>query len=166
MMEYRILRAQPTDWKQVRSVRLRALADSPDAFGSTLDQEQQLTDDEWCSRSGNVSVAQFLAIAPSGSELGIAVGAPYSGQEQTAGLFSMWVAPEARKRGVGVALVQAVIEWAQSEGYYRIILDVGDTNTPAIRLYQSCGFIRTGRTGTLPPPRQYIGEHEMERILS
>ena len=78
----------------------------------------------------------------------------------------MWVAPEARKRGVGVALVQAVIEWAQSEGYYRIILDVGDTNTPAIRLYQSCGFIRTGRTGTLPPPRQYIGEHEMERILS
>ncbi len=165
-MEYQILRAQPTDWQQVRSVRLRALADSPDAFGSMLGEEQQLTDNEWRSRSENVNVAQFLAIAPNGNGLGIAVGAPYSSQEQTAGLFSMWVAPEARKRGVGVALVQAVIGWAQTEGYYRVILDVGDTNTPAIRLYKSCGFVPTGRTGALPPPRQHIGEHEMERILS
>ena len=166
MMEYRILRARPSHWQRVRSVRLRALADAPDAFGSTLDEERQLTDNEWSSRSENVKVAQFLAIASNGSELGIAVGAPYSGQEQAAGLFSMWVAPEARKHGVGVALVQAVIEWAQSEGYSRILLDVGNTNAPAISLYRSCGFIPTGRTGTLPSPRQHIGEHEMERILS
>lgn len=165
-MEYRILRAQPTDWQQIRSVRLRALADSPDAFGSTLNEEQQLTDDEWRSRSESPSIARFLAIATGGSGLGIAVGAPCSGQERTAGLFSMWVAPEARKRRVGVALVQAVIEWAQTEGYRRIILDVGDANTPAIRLYQSCNFVPTGRTGTLPPPRHHISEHEMERILS
>ncbi len=166
MMEYQVLRAQPTEWQQLRSVRLRALEDSPDAFGSTLEEEQQLTDDEWRSRSENVNVAQFLAIAPDGNGLGIAVGAPYSGYEQTAGLFSMWVAPEARKRRIGIALVQAVIEWAQTESYHRIILDVGDANIPAIRLYQSCGFVPTGRAGSLPPPRQHIGEYEMERILS
>ena len=164
-MEYRIFRAQPTNWQQVRSVRLRALADSPDAFGSTLTEEQQLTDDKWLIRSKNINVAQFLAIAPRGHELGMAVGALYNDQAQTAGLFSMWVAPEARKCGVGLALVQAVIEWAQTEGYCRILLEVGDTNTPAIRLYQACGFTPTGRTGTLPPPRHHIGEHEMERIL-
>ena len=166
MMEYRILRAQPTDWQQVRSVRLRALADAPDAFGSTFKEEQQLTDNKWRSRSENVNIAQFLAISPSGNGFGIAVGAPCSEQEQTAGLFSMWVAPEARKLRIGIALVQTVIDWAQSENYRRIILDVGDTNTPAIRLYQSCGFIPTGRTGSLPPPRDHIGELEMERMLS
>ncbi|MEM1255980.1 MAG: GNAT family N-acetyltransferase [Cyanobacteria bacterium P01_H01_bin.21] len=165
-MEYRILRAQPTDWQQVRSVRLRALADAPDAFGSTFEEEQQLTDKEWRSRSKNLNVAQFLAISPSGHGLGIAVGAPCSEQEQTAGLFSMWVASETRKCRIGIALVKTVIDWAQAEGYRRIILDVGDANTPAIRLYQACGFVLTGRTGSLPPPRDHIRELEMERVFS
>jgi ribosomal protein S18 acetylase RimI-like enzyme len=76
----------------------------------------------------------------------------------------MWIAPEARKQGVGVALVQAVVEWAESEKHRRIILDAANTNTAAIRLYESCGFVPTGKTGALPPPRDHILEHEMARI--
>lgn len=164
-MEYRIVRALPADWERVRSIRLRSLADAPDAFASELADELQLTDDQRRSRSENDGVAQFLALSADGEAVGLAVGAPYKGAAQTAGLFAMWVAPAARNCGIGAALVQAVIDWAHSEKHRRILLDVGTTNAPAIRLYESCGFAPTGKTGTLPPPRQHLAELQMEKLL-
>ena len=40
----------PHEWRTYKDLRLRALADSPDAFGSTLAAEQDRTDAEWSSR--------------------------------------------------------------------------------------------------------------------
>jgi hypothetical protein len=42
-------------------------------------------------------------------------------------------------------------------------LEVGDTNAYAVRLYERAGFVPTGVTASLPPPRAHITEHE--RIL-
>lgn len=163
--EYRIRRAQAADWRCLRSIRLRSLADTPDAFGSTLAEEQRLSEDAWRRRGESRGVAQFLAATPDHGEIGIAVGAAYAGLEATAGLFAMWIAPEARRHGVGAALVRAVVDWARSESYRRVILNVGEANAPAIRLYESCGFVATGKTRLLPPPRQHIAEAQMEKRL-
>ena len=38
------------EWAVYKDLRLRALADSPDAFGSTLAKEQNRSDAEWASR--------------------------------------------------------------------------------------------------------------------
>lgn len=92
---------------------------------------------------------------------GIVVGGPL---EDTAGLFSLWVAPEARGQGLGAALVQAAIAWARGRGHDRLLLDVGDANRTAIALYAALGFEPTGRTGTLPPPRTHVREHQ--RVLA
>ncbi|WP_442511716.1 GNAT family N-acetyltransferase [Novipirellula sp. SH528] len=146
-------------------MRLRCLGDAPDAFGSTLAEEQERTDTEWRTRTENKMVAHFLAATADRDDVGIAVCAPSTQHEQTAGLFGMWVAPEARQQGIGAALVHTVIEWAQNENYRRLILDVANSNIQAIRLYESCGFVPTGKTGALPPPRQQILEHEMAMIL-
>ena len=164
-MSFRILRAGHADWSVVRSIRLRSLADSPDAFARTLAEELPLSDEKWRSRIDNDRVAHFLAMTSDGDSVGIAVGAPHKGQKNTAGLFAMWVAAEARGRGIGSALVEAVVDWAQSERYQRIVLDVGKTNAPAVRLYESCGFVPTGKTSALPPPRQQIGEQQWEKLL-
>lgn len=51
--------------------------------------------------------------------------------------------------------------WAKTEGYQRLILDVGDSNDFAIALYTRKGFKPTGVTGHLPSPRAHILEHEM-----
>jgi hypothetical protein len=40
----------PHEWSTYRDLRLRALADSPDAFGSTLAEEQDRSDAEWSRR--------------------------------------------------------------------------------------------------------------------
>lgn len=161
-----IERAGVADWERVRATRLRALADTPDAFGRTLAEDQALTRDDWIRRLQNESNATFVAIVD-GSDVGMAVGGPYSdddlpdGEKPTAGLFGMWVAPEARGRGVGSELIEAVVAWARSKSYSRIALDVGNENAFAIALYTKNGFVPSGLKGTLPPPRECVLEHQM-----
>ena len=69
----------------------------------------------------------------------------------------------ARGRGVGEALIQALIAWAQREGYERLILDVGEHNSHAIALYARLGFEPTGQVSVLPAPHDHVREHE--RVL-
>jgi len=57
-----------------------------------------------------------------GDDTGIVVGVADPEHPGEAVLVSMWVAPETRGRRVGEALVQAVIDWARSEGYKAVRL--------------------------------------------
>jgi GNAT superfamily N-acetyltransferase len=100
-----------------------------------------------------------LAAVRDGLDVGMARGAPDGEQPGTAWLRSMWVAPAARRAGVAELLVDEVIAWARAAGMQRLILDVTDDNLPAIRLYEKKGFVATGDTGTLPPPRAHLREH-------
>ena len=62
-------------------------------------------------------------------------------------LVSMWTAPAARGKGVGAALVDAVIEWADGRA---VELWVTRGNDAALRLYERCGFVETGDHQPLP----------------
>ena len=164
VMNIEIVRCTRADWERVKDIRLKALADAPDAFGSTFADESKLTDEQWIARANTPNAAQFIAYTNGGSRaVGLIVGARNrDGPESTAGLYSMWVAPDARGLKIGSALVDTVKAWVREQGVYeRILLDVANDNTAAIRLYESCGFRPTGREGTLPPPREHILEHEM-----
>jgi ribosomal protein S18 acetylase RimI-like enzyme len=57
----------------------------------------------------------------------------------------MWVDPRARGRGVGDALVGKVVQWARAQGARRVVLDVRESNLPAIGLYARHGFCDVGR---------------------
>lgn len=162
MPEFRIQRLRAEDWQRFRSIRLTALEDSPKAFGSTHEEELQLTSADWQARLERQDVSTFVAVSAEGRDVGLAVGAPY---DDVAGLFSMWVAPSSRGSGIGGLLIDKVIAWAIDSRHNKILLDVGDYNTGAISLYQSKGFVRTGITGSLPPPRDSIAEHQRELLI-
>jgi GNAT superfamily N-acetyltransferase len=54
---------------------------------------------------------------------------------------SFMVDPSARSRGVGRALGDAMVDWARRDGYQGIQFNaVVETNTGAVRLWQSLGF--------------------------
>jgi ribosomal protein S18 acetylase RimI-like enzyme len=52
------------------------------------------------------------------------------------------VAPEAMGRGVGLALAQECIDRARADGRGRILLNTGDAQVAARRLYERLGFER------------------------
>ena len=160
----RIERLSPDDWERSRDVRLRALLDAPDAFATRHAEEREQPEPFWRGRLENAACATFVARA-GGVDLGCAVGAPWTEAASTAGLFSMWVAPEARGQGAGDALVRAVVDWAREGGYARLVLEVADENAPAVGLYARHGFEPTGRTGHLPAPREHVLEHERALVL-
>lgn len=55
---------------------------------------------------------------------------------------SMRAAPEARRTGVGRALLDHVVATARDRGYARLSLETGtaDLHAPAVALYRSAGF--------------------------
>lgn len=157
-----VISAEPAHWQRVKAVRLRALALSPDAFASTLEREGAFRPEHWQARLTSTQARTFLAVSSaSGSDVGLVTGAAYQGRPKAAGLFGLWVEPDARSAGFGAALVQAVITWAGDAGYEKLYLDVALDNLPAGRLYSSQGFEDTGLRSTLPPPREHIAEREM-----
>ena len=141
---------------------MRALQDSPDAFWFTADEEATTTAVEWRRRLERPDAATFVA-SHDGVDVGLVVGAPHHQHELDAGLYAMWVAPQARGAGVGVALISAVIQWARVAGHRAVRLEVGNTNAYAMRLYERVGFVPTGVAASLPPPRAHITAHE--RVL-
>ncbi len=157
-----VSRATPADWARVRDVRLRALADAPDAFSVTVDQARSVPEAGWRDQCARTDAVTFLATVH-GTDVGMAIGAPHHNVVGDAALYSLWVAPAARGTGVSERLIDAVVTWACEAGHRHVRLDVGDHNAAAIALYARCGFLPTGRTTTLPPPREHVTEHERAR---
>jgi ribosomal protein S18 acetylase RimI-like enzyme len=138
------------EWQVLRDTRLAALRDTPSAFGSTYVQEVQLAEQDWRNRAGAGS--NFLAYLPEVSTtepVGLAAG--YLETPETAELVSMWVSPQARGRSIGEALIARVARWAgEQPGVKTLHLWVTESNKPAYRLYERCGFALTGERQPLP----------------
>jgi ribosomal protein S18 acetylase RimI-like enzyme len=60
-------------------------------------------------------------------------------------LEDLFVSREARRSGLGRALVTAALERARQRGCRRVELDTNEDNESAIRLYESLGFSATSK---------------------
>ena len=137
----------------LKRVRLSALADTPSAFGSTLEAEQAMTDEQWVGRavagSDGALRTTFLA-EEDGEVVGLAGGYRPVPESDVVELVSMWTAPGQRRRGTGRGLVEAVLGWAAATGANGVSLWVTEGNAAALGLYESCGFTLTGERQPLP----------------
>ena len=140
-----IRRVRPDEWKAHREIRLRALESDPDAFGVTLEQALAEDDAAWQRRTERPDGMAFVAVADDGQFVGMANGGPAPDHPEAAGVYGMWVAPEARGQGLGRRLLEAVEGWAREAGYGLIGLGVTTTNLPAIRLYERSGYTDLGQ---------------------
>jgi GNAT superfamily N-acetyltransferase len=145
-----VRRIRADEGPRLRALRLRALADAPMAFGSTLAREEAFTDDVWRERAqrGAAGVDSVTFVAErDGRWLGIVTGLardPDVPDDPRPELVAMYVLPEARGQGLGAALVDAVVGWARGRQAGGLTLWATATNAPAIALYAQCGFRPTG----------------------
>jgi len=140
-------------WRTMRDVRLAALQDAPHAFGSSYQREIGFTQDDWQTRISRG--ANFLAYAGQPASVPAGIVGAFEPGPHTAELVSMWVHPQARGQGVGRVLVETVLQWARTEGHSIVHLWVTETNDPARRLYERCGFALTGERKPLPSHPEY-----------
>ena len=149
------------DWRALRDIRLEALRDAPAAFGSTYEREARRGEAHWHHRIARGGT--FLAFLPDASGPAGLIGG-YPEDPVTVELVSMYVRPSARGRGVGEALVAAVIDWARQRNATTVHLWVTETNASALALYERCGFALTGEQQPLPSDPS-LGEVAMSRTL-
>jgi ribosomal protein S18 acetylase RimI-like enzyme len=149
-----------------KEVRLRALRDTPSAFGSTYARESQLTDADWAVRAAPWNGERGIGfLAMEGTiTCGIAGSFLDEADPTRAQLISMWTAPTHRQRGVGRRLVEEIAAWARGRGASVLQLMVTSSNLPAVIFYQRLGFTRTGRAEPYPNDSSLI-EYEMSRPL-
>lgn len=148
-----VRRIEPDDAELLREMRLRALSDTPMAFGSTYAREFAFAPAEWQARAARNATAPdgatFIAFED-GLCCGLIGCIAKTDESGQATIVSMWVAPEARRKGVGRRLLQAAETWARKQKFLYLLLDVVENNAPAIALYKDFGFELTGETHPYP----------------
>lgn len=151
-----------------REVRLRALLDTPSAFGSTYAKESQLSVEDWIKRAAQWNGEKsILYLAMDGAAACGMAGSFLDKDDATrAHLVSMWTAPTHRLRGVGRLLVIQVLAWARLRGARTLQLLVTSNNQPAITFYQRLGFTLTGRTEPYPNDPALLEYEMFRRIFS
>jgi ribosomal protein S18 acetylase RimI-like enzyme len=138
-MEIRRLAA--TDAPAYRALRLRSLREHPEAFTTSAEEleRQPLADSE--KRLAAADMKWWGAFE--GGHLAGYVGLDRETRAKSrhkATLVGMYVAPEFAGRGIGRALVDALLAEAKADGLESIVLTVTEGNAKAAQLYERCGF--------------------------
>ena len=146
-MDFVIRRSDPADAEQ-----LTRLADSvsaePEGWLISIAGEWRSAGDErrfLKALRRYPHAAVFVAEREDGTLVGrLSVGRdPHPASAHVADVGLM-VALDARRQGVGTALLQAAVEWAREAGIRKLELHVFPWNEAAIALYEAFGFQREG----------------------
>lgn len=140
------------EWPVLKQVRLRALADAPEAFCTTSAQAQAWTDGEWRERAGRFAVnppaaarIAYLDGMPCGMMTCYFAAPDTQNAEAVAELTAVWVDPAARGQGAGEALVASMVDWAGTQGIRVLQAWVMEGNERAVAFYKKVGFAETGQ---------------------
>ena len=147
-MSFRVRPAEPGDAEQL--VRLaRAVSAEPEAWLISADGEWRSVGDERRYLKAVRRYAHAAVYVAEREEDGAIIARlslardthPASAHVADLGLM---VAADARRQGVGQALLEAAVEWARGAGVRKLELHVFPWNEPAIQLYANFGFEREG----------------------
>ena len=97
--------------------------------------------------------AAFLVLRLDGRPVGCGALRPMDeeGFEDAVEIKRMYVAPEVRGRRLAAVILERLEQLAREFGYARAVLETGDRNPEAIRLYERSGYEH------IPPYGPYIG---------
>lgn len=136
MAEVRVV--EPDDWELWRDLRLRSLADTPDAYGSTLERELAFGEADWRER---LEGRRALVVVDAGEP--VAIGGAFVPEDGTFQIVAMWVAPGHRGRGHSKLVLEELVAKGRATGR-PIGLCVTQGNSVARAAYERFGFVPSG----------------------
>ena len=144
----RIARLVASDASTYREFMLEAYAQAADAFTSTAEERALEPLSWWEKRTGGEGgLSESFGAFHEALMVGT-VALEYSAKPKTrhsAWVIGMYVRPSHRRSGVAAALIQAAVSAAAARPEIQTLrLTVTEGNEPAIRLYESVGFVAWG----------------------
>ena len=130
----------PSDWADVRAIYLEGIE-----TGNATFEVEAPSWEAW--DSAHLREPRLAARDGDGRVLGWAALTPVSGRCVYAGVgdLSVYVAAAARGRGVGRALLEALIDASERAGIWTLQAGIFPENAASLRLHRGCGFREVGR---------------------
>ena len=126
---------------RLKDVRLLALRDEPDAYGSTYEESERFSEQYWSRLAEEWNY--YLAL--DGDEtIGMASGGRFGPHPEARWLYGMFVRADHRGTGVAGDLVRSVAAWARSEQVTQLGLHVTTSLGRAQGFYRKLGFVPVG----------------------
>jgi len=128
------------DWPEVRAIYEAGIATGNATFETSAPSW-----DSW--NDGHLPDHRFVAVASNGSIAGWTATSPVSDRCAYAGVVehSVYIRPDHQGRGVGSALLRALIESAEKAGIWTIQSGIFPENIASLVLHAGCGFRVIGR---------------------
>lgn len=129
----------PQDWPVIRAIYLEGIATGVATFEAQAPEwadwdRDHRADCRLVARDSDGGVAGWTAVSP------VSGRCVYEGVVEE----SVYVAREARGRGVGRALLEALIEETERAGIWTVQAGIQAENEASIRLHEAVGFRRVG----------------------
>jgi len=144
--DFTIRRAEPGDAQALVSLA-RAVGSEPQGWLITRSSWRSVADERRYLKAlkRHVGAAVYVAEMEGGEIAGrLSVARdPHPASRHVADLGLM-VASGRRRQGIGSALLEQAVRWAQETDVSKLELHVFPHNTPAIALYEKFGFVREG----------------------
>ncbi len=139
MPELTIRPAEPADAEAIAAIHNEGIAERV----ATFQTESQTADDAIKRMESGVGV---LVAELDGSVVAWASAAPYERYAYYDGIaeVTVFVGSQARRRGIGRALLEALAARAQDAGRYKLVGKVFTTNAPSLELFKACGYREVG----------------------
>lgn len=148
VFSYTIRAARPADLPHVREIYNHFVSNS----AVTLD-ERRSSIPYWRDKYALLTSLQLpflVAVSPGGEVMGYALAQPWAGKNAYKYTVedSIYLGPGAGGKGLGAALLQALIDACEQLGLREMVAVISDHGAEAsIRLHEKLGFIEAGRMG-------------------
>jgi phosphinothricin acetyltransferase len=138
MTETRIRALQPHDWERVRTIYEEGIATGDATF-----ETEAPTWGEW---DANHIRSCRLVAEQEGRVQGWAALWPASDRCVYGGVaeVSVYVAMEARGKGIGTRLLEALVGASEEEGFWTLQAGIFPENESSVRVHEKCGFRTIG----------------------
>jgi L-amino acid N-acyltransferase YncA len=129
----------PSDWPAVHEIYAQGIATRAATFETEPPTWEQFD-------AGRLPGHRLVAVED-GTVVGWAAVSPTSARECYAGVVehSVYVAEEMRGRGIGLALLEALVESTEAGGIWTIQSSIFPENEASVRLHERAGFRVVGR---------------------
>ncbi len=159
----------PAQWQAYKHLCLRMLREEPQAFGSSVEIEEAMTDTIWQARVSNPLAYALGASVPDGNLVGmmVCVTTNRPKQRHIGTVASAYVAPEYRHQHLGARLLDGIIAYGQALKLHKLNLSVVVDQQAAVALYTSRGFATYGtEPAALCVDGKYYTEWHMAKLLT